>query len=269
MIQLGYGTWLVTRAEWGARRPRSVTALWVDLATSHWEGPHMGAFPHESCASKVRGIQAFHMDSRGWSDIAYNAVACPHGYVFEGRGDGVRSAANGTTAGNSGGYAVCYLGGEGDGFTEAGSRAMKAAGDWLTRAGSGRNGHRDWKPTACPGDEIYHWTHAGQPVTATTPKKEEDDDMPRFTEPYLFQSPKHGIFIVDSGVATWLSNGDQVHEFRTQGLELLVATKSEADAERFLLERANTRDDLTRIEMRLQALQETEAREEQRDLADG
>lgn len=163
--QLNYDVPLVTRAEWGARPPRSVTRLASGKVTSHWEGPHMGAFPHESCASKVRQIQNFHMDSRGWSDIAYNVLSCPHGVDFEGRGQGVRSAANGTTAGNNGAYAVCYLGGEGDGFTEAGERGVKAAGDWLTFAGSERNCHRDWKPTACPGNEICDWTHDGQPIT--------------------------------------------------------------------------------------------------------
>jgi hypothetical protein len=78
---LDYGATLVTRGEWGARAPRSVTPLWVNLVTSHWEGPHMGSFGHDQCAGKVRGIQNFHMDSRGWGDIAYNAVACPHGFV--------------------------------------------------------------------------------------------------------------------------------------------------------------------------------------------
>ena len=79
---------LVTRAQWGARPPRNRTPLNPTGATAHWEGPHMGVFPHTACPSKVRGIQAFHMDSRGWSDIAYNAIVCPHGYVFEGRGPG-------------------------------------------------------------------------------------------------------------------------------------------------------------------------------------
>jgi hypothetical protein len=180
VIQLDYGVWLVTRGEWGARPPNSVTGLSVDTDTDHWGGPGFGApFPHESCPAKVRAWQNFHMDSRGWSDIAYNAVACPHGFLFEGRGRGRRSAANGTTAGNSGSYATCYLGGEGDDFTEAGKRAMRASGNWLTRAGSRRLGHRDWKSTTCPGGDIYAWVHAGQPITIPTPTpvSKEDDEV--------------------------------------------------------------------------------------------
>jgi hypothetical protein len=175
VIDLGNGVKLVRRSEWGARAPRSRTPFVPSFGvTSHWEGPHMGSFPHESCASKVRGIQAFHMDERGWVDIAYTGLPCPHGYVFEGRWIGVRTAANGTNAGNSSAYALCYLGGEGDPFTEAGRRAMRAAAEYLDNhggAGEGRNCHGDWKPTECPGSTICGWVRQGLPTTTapTTP----------------------------------------------------------------------------------------------------
>lgn len=169
-VDLNYGVKLITRAEWGARKPRSVTSLRADVNTDHWEGPHMGwPWVHESCFSKVRGIQNFHMDSRGWTDIAYSTLSCGHGWVFEGRGRGVRTAANGTNSGNGGSFADCYLGGQGDEFTEAGRRAKRAAGDWLTHVNSPRLGHRDWKSTECPGNTIYAWTHAGQPVPIHPP----------------------------------------------------------------------------------------------------
>jgi hypothetical protein len=118
----------------------------------------MGSFPHASCPSKVRGIQAFHMDARGWVDVAYSAIVCPHGYVFEGRWAGVRTAANGTNPGNAAAYAVCLLMGEGDPVTAEALAAVIDAVEWLDRqagAGPGVNGHRDWKPTACPGDPAY------------------------------------------------------------------------------------------------------------------
>src|SRR5262245_38770541 len=99
----------VTREQWGARPPTApYTAINSTVTTGHWEGPHMGTFGHDSCAPKVRGIQAYHMDNNGWSDIAYNGVACPHGYVFEGRGPGHRSAANGTNQGNAASAVICY-----------------------------------------------------------------------------------------------------------------------------------------------------------------
>ena len=95
----------------------------------------MGSFAHDKCAGKVRSIQGFHRDSRGWADIAYNAVVCPHGYVFEGRGVHTKSAANGSTQANDDWYAVCYLGGVGDPFTGEGKLGFIDAVQWLRREG--------------------------------------------------------------------------------------------------------------------------------------
>jgi hypothetical protein len=159
----------VSRAEWGSSgvgaTPSSHPIGTVYGITAHWEGPGIGGFPHSRCARKVRAIERFHKVNRGWADIAYNAVVCPHGYVFEGRGPNVRSASNGTSSigGNDHWYGVCYLGGTGDPFTEAGKAGFLDAFDWLTRkggAGPQRNGHRDHHATACPGDAIYRWVHS-------------------------------------------------------------------------------------------------------------
>lgn len=224
MIALDYGVWLITRAEWGARAPRGVTRLASSAVTSHWGGPGFPGddWPHESCYSKVRGWQNFHMDSNGWADLAYNAVACQHRFVFEGRGRGVRSAANGTTAGNGGAYAICYLGGIGDPFDEDAKAAMKAGGNWLTFAGSNRNGHRDWKATACPGDEIYQWTAAGQPIAFPPPvpkdwfdmaTQADLEDVVRRLGPWLGLvdgDPSGAHFIFHGGTRTWMGSQEAV-----------------------------------------------------------
>lgn len=156
----------VPREEWGAG-PRTATRSSHPIhspvgITCHWEGPHLGPFGHSDCARKIKAIQAGHK-AKGWADIAYNLVACPHGYVFEGRGAYVRSAANGTIEGNDDWYAVCYLGGQGDPFTDPGKAGMRYGINWLRRRGAGMkvNGHRDHKPTECPGAVIYTWVRAG------------------------------------------------------------------------------------------------------------
>src|SRR5690606_32125478 len=95
---------IITRAQWGARPPRSVhrialptPRLWV----------HHSADDRQGIAA-VRAHQAFHMDSRGWSDIAYSFLIDADGNVFEGRGAGV---AGGHTAGdNTKSHAICLLG---------------------------------------------------------------------------------------------------------------------------------------------------------------
>ena len=40
------------------------------------------------CARRVRALERSH-EAGGLAGIAYNAVVCPHGSVFEGRGPGV------------------------------------------------------------------------------------------------------------------------------------------------------------------------------------
>lgn len=178
-LRVGTGTALswderfVTRSEWGARPEKSHTALdHAEGVTCHWEGPTMGVFPHTSCASKVRGIQAFHMDTRGWSDIAYTAIVCPHGYVFEGRWAGKRTAAQGTNDGNDRSLAVCFLSGSGDPWPESARagfaevifvlRAFKACGNTLWA-------HRDWHTTQCPGDAITADVRDGDIARRSTP----------------------------------------------------------------------------------------------------
>ena len=106
------GVPLITRKEWGARPPRSTTPLPTSQARGvalHYTASHAPA-SHSDCAASVRSIQAFHMDTRGWNDIAYSHIVCKHGFAFRCRGIGKRTAANGTNEANSHYYAVCVLG---------------------------------------------------------------------------------------------------------------------------------------------------------------
>lgn len=152
----------VTRAEWGARPPKSTpSAISSEGTTGHWEGGGIwgGVIgDHARCASIVRAIQAYHMDHQGWTDIAYNSLSCPHEYVFEGRGPGRRSAANGTNTANSRSAVDCYIGGVGDPFPVEAKNGMLDAAEYLN--GELKWGHRDWFSTQCPGDEIYEWIHS-------------------------------------------------------------------------------------------------------------
>lgn len=171
------------RGDWSARAPRSVTRSGAAFGwTQHYEGDGLGEFPHSSCATKVRQIQNFHMDGRGWSDIAYNWMVCPHGVVFEARGLGVKTAANGTTAGNAQARAICGLWGASDAVTDVAKHAVAVLSRWLVSVGDcggKRNCHKDWKPTACPG-VVCEWVHAGavDPLPPTTTPPTPEADMP-------------------------------------------------------------------------------------------
>jgi hypothetical protein len=127
----------------------------------------------------VRDIERSHEYGNGWGDIAYNFLPCPHGYIFEGRGLNVRSSANGNAARNLARYAVCYLGGASDKFTDDGEQAIRDAVSLLHDRGGARldvNGHRDGWSTACPGDDIYRWLNRVDWTNL------EDDDMPTVEE---------------------------------------------------------------------------------------
>jgi hypothetical protein len=156
----------VTRAQWGSafnygsNTHMPATCKGVAL---HWEGGGLGTFAHSACAGKVRSIEAFHTHTRGWAGIAYNAIVCPHGYIFEGRGTKYRSAANGDVPKNNAHFAVCFLGGKGDAFTTEAKAGFIRAVQWLRAdggAGKAVIGHRDVTATECPGAQIEAWLKA-------------------------------------------------------------------------------------------------------------
>jgi len=156
----------VTRAGWGSSFDYSGNTRMPSTCRGvalHWEGPKMGTWGHDQCDNKVRQIEDFHVDGRGWAGIAYNALVCPHGYIFEGRGIRYRNAANGDPTKNAAYYAVCFIGGQGDPFPDAARRAFIKAVQWLRAdggAGTKVIGHRDVTSTACPGDVIETWLKA-------------------------------------------------------------------------------------------------------------
>lgn len=156
----------VTRSQWGSSFDYSgntrmpLTCRGVAL---HWEGSGMGTFTHDLCDNKVRQIENYHVDAKGWAGIAYNALVCPHGYIYEGRGIRYRSAANGDPTKNNAYFAVCYLGGQGDPFTTDAKGGYVRAVKWLRSDGGAGDyviGHRDVTATACPGDTIEAWLKA-------------------------------------------------------------------------------------------------------------
>jgi peptidoglycan hydrolase-like protein with peptidoglycan-binding domain len=157
----------ITREQWGAAAPRGTGNPLGDPTgvTVHWEGPKIGTRPHSQCAALVRSIQAFHQNTRGWSDIAYNLLGCEHGDVFEGRGASRGNAANGSTASNLGRYSVCALVGQGDPITDTLKAGILDGVAYLRRA-SGRalptvDCHSDWFATSCPGPDLRAWVKAG------------------------------------------------------------------------------------------------------------
>lgn len=143
---------IVSRAEWGARPPdHQTTTDAVEAWLHHTAGNAYGP-------AYMRGMQRFHMDVRGWSDIAYNFVVDPtDNVVYEGRGGGIRPGAQ--RGHNTGTLAICVMGDWRDRApdpslleTLAELMVFLRSEGWAPKYFDG--GHRDapGQSTSCPGD---------------------------------------------------------------------------------------------------------------------
>lgn len=182
----------VTRAERGAPQPKApFTRVDSTLGTKiHYEGTSVpadlaGPDQHGRCAGRVNAIEASHLSNlnEGWIAIAYTAVVCPHGTVYEGRGAHVKNGANGSSSLNQAHYAVCAMVGD-SGLTEpteAQLHGLRDAIEWLQRdggAGPEVKGHRDGYATSCPGGPLYRWVQAGAPRPGNQPPPPEQPKPP-------------------------------------------------------------------------------------------
>lgn len=145
---------IIPRHEWNAREPRSVKH--ISTPTPHLFLHHTADNNHGH--SGIRAIQDFHMDGRGWSDIAYSFLVDKFGNIFEGRGAG-RAGAH-TRGYNSTSHAICAVGNyQNDSPTQALLNSITS----LVRYGHEQGwwpegitgGHRDVGSTSCPGQYLY------------------------------------------------------------------------------------------------------------------
>jgi hypothetical protein len=148
---------IVSRAEWDARPPKT-TPYRIPIPTPELWLHHTASA--DGGAARVRAIQDFHMDVRGWSDIAYSFLINGAGQIFMGRGVGI---AGGHTAGhNTISHAICVLGNFNDDQpTDAAVASIVElarhgyAQGWWPEGFTG--GHRDASGanTSCPGDNLH------------------------------------------------------------------------------------------------------------------
>jgi hypothetical protein len=151
---------VVTRSQWGARsrscgpsqRPNRITV-------HHTVTPNNDSM---SMPARMRQIQSFHINSRGWCDIGYHFLIGQDGRVYQGRMENVIGAhAANANANNAG---VSFIGtftsvAPSEAMMNAGARIIKALsrtyGIALTR--DKVKGHRQVGTTAtsCPGNTLY------------------------------------------------------------------------------------------------------------------
>ncbi|XP_044844983.1 peptidoglycan-recognition protein SC2-like [Mauremys mutica] len=151
---------IVSRSQWGARSPKSRTSLKTPVSyvvIHHTAGNRCTS--QESCSQQVKGIQNYHMGSRGWSDIGYNFLIGEDGRVYEGRGWNTRGAH--ASGWNDKSLGLAFLGNFSNGVPSA---AARFAAQSLIRCAINRGslsssytlkGHRNVGPTSCPGNALY------------------------------------------------------------------------------------------------------------------
>lgn len=151
----------------------------------HHGGDNVPVWTHRDCPAIWRAWQRFHMgrnysppaSGRGWVDIAYTLGACQHGYTLGGRGEGIRTAANGTAHGNGAYYAIVWIGGRRQTPTQPALDAIAHAVGDLRASGAGDHviGHSDLRTTGCPHPTILGLARRlnRRPTPRPTPTLEE------------------------------------------------------------------------------------------------
>jgi MYXO-CTERM domain-containing protein len=158
---------VMSRESWSARATQctSTDPTKSRMAIHHTASPSTG-----DPATRMRGIQAFHMDTRGWCDIGYHFVVSIDGTVWEGRSVELLGAhVGGHNRGNIGiSLLGCFHTSSCNDWTPfeppdlmvdtAGALVRVLAGLYgVTVDDTTLLGHRDHpdQATACPGDNLH------------------------------------------------------------------------------------------------------------------
>lgn len=160
-----------SRVEWGARAanggPGPLSASNVEGIALHWpalERPMRGV---ENVKDGLRSWQRMHMDTNGWSDIAYQAAVDQDGNIYELRGLSVQPGANGDEDVNERFGAILLVLAPGENPSAEMVRSTRQVIEWFrSRFPRARRivGHSQVRPepTACPGPVVLALIKSGE-----------------------------------------------------------------------------------------------------------
>ena len=167
---------IFSRAQWGANESlRSGSPSYGEVHAGFIHHTvNANSYDKSDVPSILRGIYAYHTQSRGWSDVGYNFLVDRFGQIWEGRYGGVdRPVVGAHTLGyNEASFAMSAIGNfdtaqPSEAMVEAYARLFAwklslhgIAADDASQQVNGRtfhavNGHRDAGSTACPGRYLY------------------------------------------------------------------------------------------------------------------
>ncbi|XP_055634644.1 peptidoglycan-recognition protein LB isoform X2 [Toxorhynchites rutilus septentrionalis] len=159
----------VTREAWDAMPPRSVEKFPgpIPYVIIHHSYEPAACFDYQECRKAMQSMQRFHQLDRGWNDIGYSFAVGGDGRVYQGRGFNVVGAH--APRYNDKSVGICMIG---DWRFDLPPKNMLLAVQSFIDYGVRHNiiaanytliGHRQVRPTECPGDRLYKeiqtWPH--------------------------------------------------------------------------------------------------------------
>ena len=159
-----------SRSEWGARPanpgPGPLFGATVESIALHWPAMTEPLTTVADVMAALRSWQRFHMDDKGWSDIAYQEAYDQAGNTYILRGLDTQSGANGDVDGNEENGALLLILAPGEQPSPAMMKAVRAGvarHRALFRNSVGVKGHSDVRPepTACPGPIVLALIRTG------------------------------------------------------------------------------------------------------------
>ena len=149
---------IISRDSWGAKPNKTKFSKLGEVKglVIHWSAYPI-AVGNQAEMDQCKQIQRLHQEDRGWNDVAYNFLVGDTGQIYEGRGFGNRSAAQGGNSrqeinhNNKHYVAVCWLGGS-EPTHKPSDKAIESV-KWLySQVGGELRPHSSFKQTSCPGD---------------------------------------------------------------------------------------------------------------------
>ena len=188
------------RKDWGARAPRGGPGPLdpdnvIGLAF-HWPAMSGRIRTVDDAKAALRAWQNYHMDGRGWSDIAYQVAVDQMGNRYWLRGLRTQSGANGDTDANERYGAVLLLVGPGEGCSEEMVQEVRrVVRDHRRHFPNSRKlvGHGQIRPepTACPGPAVQSLISGGLFEPDWTPKPKPKPEPP---------SPRHRLAVITANL---------------------------------------------------------------------
>jgi hypothetical protein len=202
---------IISRKDWGAKpnKTKFSTLGEVKGLVIHWSA-YPVAVGNQAEMDQCKQIQRLHQEDRGWNDVAYNFLVGDTGQIYEGRGFGNRSAAQGGNNRQEINYnnkhyvAVCWLGGNNP-TDKPSNKAIQAVKYLHKEVGGELRPHSSFKQTNCPGDAWRQSIIEGLPITTIS-----NQSPPDMVHPYLIQDKLDKIYAKIEAIENKLKLGNMI-----------------------------------------------------------